>query len=56
MADAKIKKIKGNDTKIKNIFCKIVNVSFWTERAACNLSVFGHIYICGEVMVKYEFS
>ena len=26
MADAKIKKIIGNDTKIKNIFCKIVNV------------------------------
>ena len=56
MADAKIKKIVGNVTKLI-FFSRIYRKFFiliWNT--ACNSSNFIYIYDFSEVMVKYEFS
>ena len=56
MADAKIKKFKGNVTKIK-LFSRIYHkYVILTWKTACNSSNFIYIYDFSEIIVKYEFS
>ena len=56
MADAKIKKFKGNVTKLNYFHAYIINMSFLTLETACNSSKFIYIYDFSEIIVKYEFS
>ena len=53
MADAKIKKFKGNVTKLNYFHAYIINKNWKT---ACNSSNFFYIYDFSEIIVKYEFS
>ena len=56
MADAKIKKFKGNDTK-KKLFSRICHkYVILTWKMACNSANFIYIYDFIEIIVKYEFS
>ena len=55
MADAKIKRFKGNVTKLNYFHAYIINVTLaW--KTACNSSNFIYIYDFSEIIVKYEFS
>ena len=56
MADAKIKKFKGNVTKLNYFHAYIINMSFLTWKTACNSSNFIYLYDFSEVIVKYGFS
>ena len=58
MADAKIKKIIGNLTKLNYFHAYIVNMSFYPGKLLAILPIlyFIYIYNFSEVMVKYEFS
>ena len=53
MADAKIKKFKGNVTKLNYFHHKYVIL---TWKTACNSSNFIYIYDFSEIIVKHEFS
>ena len=56
MADAKIKKIIGNFTKLNFFSCIYHKYVILTWKTACNSSNFMYMYDFSEVMVKYELS